>query len=414
MRTPRVAEALLQGFVADPGLEEAILGDLVEEGNERAAGPGPGPGRAWYWEQVLRSVPHLLRAWWLENPARALRAAGRAAVVVAISLASATLVVRSTGGGGSTGLPLPGDPHALAVEMLLAGAIWAAAGGLFLAWRADRAPMCPVALLGLAWIPAALVPSAIFPPPGPPTWFPVAFPALLLALTVVGGAVATTLRGARHRRSHLPGDTDPSNPEVSVKKVKIAYRLAARPILAAAVLLMVPLVAMQLTDEVVWTLSDFVFMGALIFGTGFAFELALKTTADTAYRWAVGVALAAGFLLIWITGAVGIIGSEANSANLMYAGVLAVGISGAFVARFRPRGMARAMVAAASVQALIAVIAIGYGLGRPYSGAVELALLNGFWVALFAVSARLFQAAARERSSREKSTASSAGAGATG
>jgi hypothetical protein len=43
--------------------------------------------------------------------------------------------------------------------------------------------------------------------------------------------------------------------------------------------------------------------------------------------------------------AVGIIGSEDNPANLMYGGVLAVGIIGAIIARFEPHGMARALVA---------------------------------------------------------------------
>mgnify|MGYP006299623595 CR=1 FL=1 len=189
-------------------------------------------------------------------------------------------------------------------------------------------------------------------------------------------------------------------------KTKTTFRIAARPLLAAGVSLAVPLVAMQLTAEVNWTPGDFAFAGALIFGTGFAFELALRATASTAYRWAVGLALAAGFLLVWVNGAVGIIGSSDNSANLMYAGVLAVGVSGAFVARLRPRGMARAMVAAAVAQALVALIAIGYGLGRPYSGALELLLLNGFWVGLFLTSAGLFRSAAQEQTS--------AGAGAMG
>lgn len=191
-----------------------------------------------------------------------------------------------------------------------------------------------------------------------------------------------------------------------MEKTKTALRLAVRPLVAAAVLLAVPLVAMEFTGEVNWTPFDFAFAGALIFGTGFAFEAALKRTANTAYRRGVALALAAGFLLVWATGAVGIIGSGDDAANLMYAAVLAVGISGAFVAGFRPRGMARAMVAAAVLQALITVIAIAYGLGRPYSGAVELALLNGFWIVLFTVSAALFRAAARGETS--------AGAGATG
>ncbi len=51
-----------------------------------------------------------------------------------------------------------------------------------------------------------------------------------------------------------------------------------------------------------------------------------------AYRFAVGVALAAAFLLVWMNLAVGLIGSEDNPANLMYFGVLAVGFIGAIIA----------------------------------------------------------------------------------
>jgi hypothetical protein len=49
----------------------------------------------------------------------------------------------------------------------------------------------------------------------------------------------------------------------------------------------------------------------------------------------------------------------------MYIGVLAVGIIGAIVARFRPHGMARALFATALAQALVAVIALLAGLVPP-------------------------------------------------
>jgi hypothetical protein len=78
----------------------------------------------------------------------------------------------------------------------------------------------------------------------------------------------------------------------------------------------------------------------------------------TAYRSAVGVALAAAFILLWLMGAVGIIGVEGDRADLMYFGVLAVGVTGALIARFRPHGMARALLATALAQALVAVIAL--------------------------------------------------------
>src|SRR5687767_8759422 len=61
---------------------------------------------------------------------------------------------------------------------------------------------------------------------------------------------------------------------------------------AAALILLLPLVAMQFTDEVNWDVADFAFAGALLIGVGVAYELAVRKTGDTEYRAAVGVALA--------------------------------------------------------------------------------------------------------------------------
>jgi hypothetical protein len=116
-----------------------------------------------------------------------------------------------------------------------------------------------------------------------------------------------------------------------------------------------------------------------------------------AYRFAVGVSLAAAFVLVWLSLGVGIIGADGDPANTMYFGVLAVGIVGAIVARFRPHGMARALFATALAQALVAVIALIAGLGLPWSPPLEILALNGFFVALFVGSALLFRYAGREQ-----------------
>ena len=120
-------------------------------------------------------------------------------------------------------------------------------------------------------------------------------------------------------------------------------------------------------------------------------------TDNTAYRSAVGVALAAAFILVWVAGAVGIIGAAGDRADLMYGGVLAVGIIGALIARFRPHGMARALVATAVAQALVAVIALTAGMVPAYNSAYEILILNGFFVALWVGSAWLFRSAAQEQ-----------------
>ena len=160
---------------------------------------------------------------------------------------------------------------------------------------------------------------------------------------------------------------------------------------AGAALLLVPLVSMQVTDEVDWGIEDFAVAFALVLGVGVTYELTVRMTRSTAYRAGVGIALAAAFLLVWINLAVGIIGSEDNPANHMFFGVLAVALAGAAIARFRPRGMARALVATAAAQVLVAVIALGAGLG--FLGPVTV-FFAGLWLA----SAWLFGKAAREKS----------------
>ncbi len=173
------------------------------------------------------------------------------------------------------------------------------------------------------------------------------------------------------------------------------WRIAAWTI--AALVLLLPLVAMQFTDEVNWTETDFAFAGALIVGTGVTFELAARMANNNAYRAAVGVALAAAFLLIWINAAVGIIGSEDNPANLMYGGVLAVGIIGAVIARCKPDGMARALFVTALAQALVAMIAVIAGMGYPASPPLEILGVNALFVVLWLISAWLFRKAAGEQ-----------------
>lgn len=108
------------------------------------------------------------------------------------------------------------------------------------------------------------------------------------------------------------------------------------------------------------------------------------------YGLAVITSLVSISMLIWLSLGVGIIGADGDPANLMYIGVVAVGIIGAFIARFQSHGMSRVLTAMAITQTLIAIIAIAAKLGYPFSGPLELLLLNGFFVAIFLGSAWLF------------------------
>jgi hypothetical protein len=176
------------------------------------------------------------------------------------------------------------------------------------------------------------------------------------------------------------------------------WRIA--PWAVAALILLLPLVAMQFTDEMDWDETDFAVMGAMLLAACGAWELAARMTGNIAYRAAVGVAVVAAFILIWINLAVGIIGSEDNPANLMYGGVLAVAILGALAVRFRPHGMARALAATALAQALAGVIAVSAGWGSTGANWPRpVVVLTAFFAVLWLVSAWLFRKAARGQTS---------------
>lgn len=73
-----------------------------------------------------------------------------------------------------------------------------------------------------------------------------------------------------------------------------------------ALLLLLPLIAMQFTTEVNWTLSDFVAAGVLLFGTGLLCELAIRKIKNTKYRFATITAILLVLLLVWAELAVGL------------------------------------------------------------------------------------------------------------
>jgi len=76
----------------------------------------------------------------------------------------------------------------------------------------------------------------------------------------------------------------------------------------AAVLLALPLLAMQFTDEVDWTGADFIVMGLMLLLACTAYEIAAFVARSNAYMVAAALAVGGGFLTIWANLAVGIIG----------------------------------------------------------------------------------------------------------
>ena len=166
-------------------------------------------------------------------------------------------------------------------------------------------------------------------------------------------------------------------------------------------LLLLPAVAMQFTDEVNWDIFDFVFATVMFGSSGLVAELTVRSSPSVAFRTAVFLALAAAFLIIWINGAVGIIGDEDNPANLMFGAVLAVAFFGSIAALFRAKGLALTMFSAAAVQVAVGVIALAgnmaAGPAAPYDVIGSTIFLTGMWL----VSAVLFRTAAQEQAARK-------------
>lgn len=73
----------------------------------------------------------------------------------------------------------------------------------------------------------------------------------------------------------------------------------SRIVLAATAILLIPLVAMQLTDQVVWTGTDFIFAWVLLVGFGIGLTTAFNQATSAAARF-FGGGIALGLAVLWV------------------------------------------------------------------------------------------------------------------
>ena len=172
-----------------------------------------------------------------------------------------------------------------------------------------------------------------------------------------------------------------------VRWVVITAVVLAVPALLMALNLAIPDPGSATQDGVNWGLLDFAVMGVLVFGSGMLFEYASSRGGTIAHRAAVAIAVLAGFGLIWVNLAVGMM--DVENANLMYVLVLFVALIGAAIGRFEPRHAAMAMFATAATHAVVAVIGLVADLGPTL-------LADAFWIAGWLVSGFLFRQASLE------------------
>ncbi len=81
-----------------------------------------------------------------------------------------------------------------------------------------------------------------------------------------------------------------------------------------AFILLIPLIAMQFTDEVKWSLFDFVVMGVLLLSTGLLCELVMRKFTKLKHRIIIWAFWLIALFLIWAELAVGIFGNSFSPA----------------------------------------------------------------------------------------------------
>ncbi|MCX2719909.1 hypothetical protein [Lentiprolixibacter aurantiacus] len=168
--------------------------------------------------------------------------------------------------------------------------------------------------------------------------------------------------------------------------------------LSVALFLMLPFVAMQYTNEVNWSLFDFLVMGGALLSMGLVYELIIRQSKQRTYRIAIGIGTAALFLLFWVNSAVGIIGNEAQAVNTLFWIVPAVILTGAGLSGLKARGMAQTMFIATVVQ--ITVPAIGLFIWPPPTtswspGIFGVFMITAFFALMMLLSALLFRKVTR-------------------
>jgi hypothetical protein len=168
-------------------------------------------------------------------------------------------------------------------------------------------------------------------------------------------------------------------------------KTVVRAAVVALALLMAPIVGSQVVEGWNWGVGAFVFTYVMFFGTALAYGLIAGRMGAWAYKAGVGLALVSGFVMGWAT--MVHMSETENPVNLVYFGVLVVGAVGAWLARLKARGMARAMFAMVVALAVAFVITQVVMVDTPAGPVWNVGMRHGGGMALFAVAGLLFRRA---------------------
>ena len=151
---------------------------------------------------------------------------------------------------------------------------------------------------------------------------------------------------------------------------------------------------MRFTGEDAWTAFDFVVFSVMVGAVCAGFELAMRLSNQWTYRLGAIMSVMGGFLMVWANLAVGIIGNEEDPRNLMFYGVLLIGVVGALVTKFNARGLTWTVRTMAAAQVVIFLV----------SALLDWALLpvfTVFYVSLWVIAGELFKKSINTKRSNE-------------
>lgn len=163
--------------------------------------------------------------------------------------------------------------------------------------------------------------------------------------------------------------------------------------------LLIPWVGMRFSDEINWTLSDFTILGFVLGAIGLFYEGVVRRSKRIPYRLGWIMAILGAFLLLWVNGAVGLIGNEDQEANVLYGAVLIIILIGATLSRFTSMGMSMTMFLAAGIQMIVPIVALMIWPPSEISWAPSVFgvfLISAFFAFLFFLSGLLFNRSYRQ------------------
>ena len=165
----------------------------------------------------------------------------------------------------------------------------------------------------------------------------------------------------------------------------------------AAGLMLLPITVRLVSGNFGWSIGDFLGVGFILFTGCLIFDLVARKSPNLSYLAGAGAALAAGFGLFVVNGAVGLVGSGDEAHNAFFFASTLAAMLGAVIAAGRAEGMGRAMFAAAITHIVVSVALLikarGASDGDPRMEIVGLGVFAALWLA----SAWLFRRASQEQ-----------------